>query len=552
MKKLGIFFIILALVLAGGFFYLKSRKSADFEPLIKSKLQALVKNGTDGLYYLDMDKIEIDIIASTIIVMNARLSPDSVKLAAMESLKTAPDNIFKVQLAALEITGISPADLLDKTNLDLEIVYLKEPKLQVYHQKRNYNFKDTSNFYRRISKDISQFELKKLVVEKIDFTFINVTKKNQMKLKNLSASFTDIKIDSITQADTSRFLYAKDADILVKDYKVSTPDKMYNVTVDSLAVHASTRRMDLHGFAMKPTTDKKTFSKQMDYAKDRFDLTISKINLLNIQWWSLLAEEGLFADEMNINNGNLKVYNDKGLPLGPESKVGTYPHQLLQKLELPVMIKKINIKSTDIAYQQLNPKSAIEGSLQFKNTNGVITNVTNIKENIAGNGFAVVDATTKLMGTGNLRAVFKLDLKNEAKEGNFSVDADLGPMNGTVLNDAFTAMGLVKILSLKINSLKAHVDGNNNLGTGTVRFAYQDLKVDVLKKDSDDNNKLKKRKFISMIANTFVIKDQNPKEGKELETVNASYTRDIHKSIFNVIWKTLQDGMGKAATGKTK
>ena len=64
MKKIWIAVSIIAVLVVTGFFYLKFRKSKDFEPLIKSKLQQLVKDGSNGLYALEIEKIEVDVINS--------------------------------------------------------------------------------------------------------------------------------------------------------------------------------------------------------------------------------------------------------------------------------------------------------------------------------------------------------------------------------------------------------------------------------------------------------------------------------------------------------
>ena len=73
------------IVFCGVFFYLKSRKSEDFEPLIKAKLQQLVNDGSDGLYVLDLDSVEVDVLNSRATVHNVRLSVDTAKLKVLSS-----------------------------------------------------------------------------------------------------------------------------------------------------------------------------------------------------------------------------------------------------------------------------------------------------------------------------------------------------------------------------------------------------------------------------------------------------------------------------------
>ena len=68
MKKWWITAAVLIVIAVGAWIYLKYRKSDDFEPLIKAKLQKAVKDGSNGLYALETGKIEIDIVNSTVVV----------------------------------------------------------------------------------------------------------------------------------------------------------------------------------------------------------------------------------------------------------------------------------------------------------------------------------------------------------------------------------------------------------------------------------------------------------------------------------------------------
>ena len=61
----------IAIITIGIFIYMKVRKSKDFEPLIKAKLQQVVKEASGSLYILNLDKIEIDVVGSTLKVHNA-------------------------------------------------------------------------------------------------------------------------------------------------------------------------------------------------------------------------------------------------------------------------------------------------------------------------------------------------------------------------------------------------------------------------------------------------------------------------------------------------
>ncbi len=519
MKKWWITATVLLLLTGGTWMYLKYRKSDDFEPLIKAKLQQAVKDGSNGLYTLETGKIEIDIVNSSVVVIDARLVIDSTRLKVLDSLYEAPDDIYKISFKALSVTGIGAADILNKDSINLKVVYVNEPSVEIYHHKRAYHYKlkDTSSLYSRISKGLGHVKVENLVITKMDFIYNNIAKKNKVtKFGNVSMDFRDIDIDSATQFDTSRFLYAKDANIFLNNYSIKTADSLYIFSVDSVALHAATGNMDLTGVQFKPRGKKENFSSKLKYYQDRYDINISTILFKNSDWYQLLSEEGFSAGEAVLGNGEIEIFGDRSLPSAGGAKLGNYPQQLLVKTEIPLQVPLLKLKNFKLVYKEFNPASGKTGEVEFDKINATITNAVNQKEDIEKNHFLKIDAHALAMGEGDLNAVFNLDL-SKANTGIFSANVDLGKMNGKLFNKAITPLSLVEINELNINSLKAHIDGNNTSAGASVTFAYDGLDITALKAD-DQSGKLKSKGFLSFVANTFVIKKSSPQKGKSLVT----------------------------------
>ena len=152
------------------------------------------------------------------------------------------------------------------------------------------------------------------------------------------------------------------------------------------------------------------------------------------------------------------------------------------------------------------------------------------------------------MNAGALHALFKFDLAN-ANTGNFSLDLEVGNMDGKELNTATKPLGLFEIKNADIKKILLHMNANDNNSNGTVTFYYNELQVDVLKQDEEQQNKLKKRGLISFIANNFVIKQSNTSDDNNKDPKHVSYKRDPEKSFFNLIWKTLFTGLSMTVKG---
>ena len=546
MMKRSIIFIVGALIIivAASLLYLKFRKLDDFEPQIKGKLQKLVHDASKGLYKLNVEKINADIVGAKVILSNVDLTYDSLVYAKLRAAKQAPADVFNIHLNSLALDGVTPEDLIRKKNIHLNILLIENPTVHVYHHQLDYERpKKETSVYDVVHKEIGSFALNSLDLKHVEFIYHQMKSKVQTSFKDLNVSLKDIVIDSITQSDTSRFLYAKDATISLKDFKHKTADSLYNFKLDSITILAAKNEVHIQNLRMEPRVSKANYPKAVKFREDRYDISVQHVVLENINWWALLADEGIYVDHAFLSNGKIEVYSDRTIP-GNSSKVSTYPHQQLFKSDLPVGIKKIDATNFDISYMERSPETMKTGQLDFVNTAATVTNVTNIASWIKKDELLKIDATTRFMNEGKLKANFRLNLKRQ-KEGVFSVKADMGPMSGLKLNKATIGLAAVEIKEANISHLMADITGNNVEGRGKILLTYSDLKVDVLKKQ--DNGDFKKRGLITFIANNFKIKHENPKKGKKAETVNAYYKKPPEKSFFALIWKTIFAGVKESA-----
>lgn len=548
-RKVSLVIVILALLTAGIWFYLSTRKSTDFEPLIKSKLQQVVKDGSNGLYDLSLDHVEVDVLKSTVDLKNLSLKVDSTRLKFLIDSKVAPVDVFEVTLSELHLTGLTIDDFLSKRKIDLNVINLVNPRLQIYHGVgvKDSITNDTSTLYERIAGTMGHFAVKNINIRNMDVTYHNLNKEAKItEYNDISMFFADLLIDSTTQYDSSRFLYAKDARIYYHDFTVRTADSLYIFAIDSLELIAAQKRLNLKGLKLDPRGNKAEFSAKHKFYKDRFDIGVASASIENIDWYSLLGQERFFASEITLNDGNIGIYGDQNKPPAAKSKVGNYPHQLLMNLDFPVQVPIVNLNRFKVDYEEVNPKNQRTGNLIFDKITGKITNITNIPENIAVDNFTKIAADCSLMNAGKMTATFSFDL-SRAKTGNFSVEGSVGPMDGTTLNPITKPMAMFEVESLKINTIKFNINGTNLHGNGRVLFTYNDLKITALKENESD--KLQKKGFLTFLANTFLIQTNNPPKNGKATYKNGSAERDIHRSFFNLIWKTLFSGLKENVTG---
>ena len=120
-------------------------------------------------------------------------------------------------------------------------------------------------------------------------------------------------------------------------------------------------------------------------------------------------------------------------------------------------------------------------------------------------------------------------------------------MNDNRLNKIIEPLAMASVKQGVVEKVSFDMNGSDTKASANVLFLYHDLKLDLLKKDEDDKE-LKKKGFVSMLANTLIKdKNDNPSNVKSVE-----YQRDITRSFFNLVWKTIYTGVITTALGTKK
>jgi hypothetical protein len=228
----------------------------------------------------------------------------------------------------------------------------------------------------------------------------------------------------------------------------------------------------------------------------------------------------------------LKIYRDRTIAKDLSSKVGKYPHQLLQTIKFPFSIKKLNVKNGMVSYTEKADISKQPGTVFFKNINGTISNITNIKDLISKENLLLLDVTASFMGVSRVHSVWKLSLNSS--NGAFDVSGTAGAFNAVSLNPLIEPLGMASIKKGTINNLNFKMTGTDLGAKGASTLLYPDLKVELLKKDSND---VKKSGLKSLLANAL-MKNGNPTNGVT-RTDEINYERDKTKSFFNLLWKSI-------------
>ncbi len=557
------FAVFILLLVGGGFIWLKwhvlkakdfaadtgKRQSAiDLRPAIIAKLQQLVKDGSDGLYSLSVGKLEPDVLGSKLDVMNVQITVDSAGFRELERQQKLPDDIFNLSFQSLHVDGFGIEDLLHKKQINVHGVRVSEPTVEAWHKKQPYNavqrhIDSQLTLYQKFTKQLERIAIDSVRLEGGTFTDHNGEGNKVTALKELSVRLDNILVDKSTEFDKSRFLFAKHAVFVTKNYSSLTTDGLYEFRIGALTVAGEQHQIEAKDVWFKPRGTKQQFESKLKTRQEMFTIGLQRIVLWDVHWWAMLHRERLIANKGLIDKGSIKIYLDRSLPKSGKMTIDNFPQQLLAKMDQPISFKEFDLRDIDMVYEEYSPQTKKSGTVSFGKLSGKARQVTNIDAEIKTNKKLTVDAKALFMDkipiTGKF--VFNLDKRSA---GSFTAEVRLSAMDIRTVNSFAEPLGQLSITSGQAKMANAKVTGNNNVVTGVVTADYTGLHIANLKRKEDNEGQLKKRPIESAVVNVLV-KNNNPGASGRLRTSSFSLDRGDHGNFFNFVWSAVKMGLLK-------
>jgi hypothetical protein len=538
MKKL-LFLFILILLLATGMVYYKKWRN-DF---LRKDVPKLVFLESDSLYRITYDTIDIDEVDGEIVIKNLQLIPDSTYKKSTDS--TLPRNLLEVFVPEIHITGVqTDAAILNKEVISSKIELIN-PVVTMFNNrlasKENDSTSTSDKIYKILLRGLEKINVDTILIVDADYHICKWPKGDTIfSGSKINARLYHINISDSTSTDTSRVLFAKNAILDVNKVLLRHKDNLYHYQLNNLQLLFAERSFTVNNLHIIPLMGEAAYMRAAKWQTDRLDFDLYNLlfKRVNVQE---LFNGNLIADELSIKNAQFKIFRDKSYPEKKENKVGHYPQQLFLKIPIDVALKKIIIQDGDLEYKEKNPQTGSSGVVVFNNINASLHNVTNRDAEIWENGLSTVHFNSRLLNKIPLSVTLQFYLKSQ--NGKFTVNGSMKSTDATIFNPLSKPMALVEINSGTINSLDFNFICNDYNAKGIIRLLYNDLKIKILKQE-DIGKEYKAKKMISLLAN-MTIPNANPDKNKPVKMVTVNHARDINKSMFNLIWKSIFEGAQK-------
>ncbi len=518
-------------IIGFGFWYWGTHKNI----IIEKELEKAITKSNEGFYKISYDNMKVDEGTGSLVVSNMKLSYDSLRFKEKN-----PAMLFTIHIPEISVVGVKTKKAL----LDKEIVGRKlEIKNPVIDLEYTYRGKDsvrnvpTAEIYREVLGNLDLIQIDSVLITNAHVKTSNrKTGKVIIDVKDVNLSLMDLKVDSLTFKDSTRFLFSKSMTINVAKIAWHSPDKLYDYQAEDIVLKSATGNLSIDRISVVPRLGENEFVNAIPTQDDRLNFSFNKVSLSGIDI-QRLPDEYIKAETMTIGRSSFKIYRDLARPRDKKNRVGQYPHQVMDDIQLRFNIKKVNVQNAFIEYKERNHITRQSGKVQFHNVNGTITNFTNDK--MASNKVMKAVVNSSFLNKTPLQTNWTFYLFHS--KGRFDVAGTIGSIDGQALNTLAEPMGPASIEEGHLNGMTFNLHGNDHSMDGTVKMLYENLDVAILEKDKGATETDKK--FLTSLIANVVIKNSNPKGDDEVRVQEVHLSRDINRSIFNLCWKTIFKGI---------
>jgi len=463
---------------------------------------------TDDLQALKIGKIKSE---------NQDITIDQFEMIPLG--KSNHKDVLDIKTDKILITNNQSKYIGQQLNLNFAAIDVMNPKIKIFSAKHKSQAK---------KKTASTPDFKALIgkLNIANGTFKQILEgKEKLSIGKFSINLNEIKSDkNIARGDlpftiTNHLITAKNIDL--------DAGKHYRLKLASLK--NSGKQTDLQNFEFLPKYSRKAFSKVIAKEEDLYTIRTKHISITDKD--SKIGKNTVInLDKIIINNLDCNIYHDLAPP--DDNAVRYLFSKKLRDVKFPLFVNQIQIRNSDLSYEEDAENANKPGKLTFDDFNATIKNANNSK--IKGLPTLItVESDFKFYGTAPTTVTWKFDVKD--LDDKFTIVGNIQKLSADNVN-LFVRPYLNVTLDGKIDYIKFDYYGSSQGIAGKFYFKYKDMYVNFLNKKNG-----KERKILSTVANWFV---RNESTG-EPDHVNIEKKRDPERSFFNMLWQGIMEGLKK-------
>lgn len=288
-------------------------------------------------------------------------------------------------------------------------------------------------------------------------------------------------------------------------------------------------------FELTPKLDKESFQQENGHQKDWVVTKTNNLKFSGINWLDILVKKRIEIEKMTIHHPDIYIYRDNSLP--DKNQYKALPAKLLRNTDLRFTIKSIELAQGKITYEKKEGKSIPTVSIVFSNVLASISSLSTDSLFVAKNPMMEVNITADMLDSIKTEVSCTLNLQSPKDE--FVFKGNIKSFNGVRLNSFLRPLSNVEITSGYIRSIHFAMNANENIAIGNLNIDYQDLKLNILSKESPGE----KSNLKTFIGNLFIRNKDKKKDPEASPTSEIRYERNKDRFIFNYWYSAVRSGI---------
>lgn len=486
-----------------------------------------------GLYTVTVDNTSVNIFARAATVKGIKLIPDR----SDPENRGKSDMIYEVSIDGVYATGLNMKLLKKGSGAKLRSIEIDRPLVtaDVYKPRgeATENDKDTSEVVKPFD-----IPVKRIVVRDGNIIFRQHDGGEASYTEGDGIDF-DIALRGAVRFDTLSVREMADGRLSVRSILMTNRDGSVDTKIDSVSYDTKDGGLRIASIGVDPKYPMEQFVYKSEKHTDWTKLSAKDIYIGGLDALFMEGNPFIGADSIHIEAGHVESYKDRNATQPYRYKKLFF--ESVQQLPFPLRVDKIVIVSMDAVYRELPQFGTEPGIINFTRLSGVLTGLTNIPSSTEP--YYTLSAHGMLYGAAPLNATFRFPKSKD--NSHFDVSGSLGSLDMTVLNKTVVPLAKAEVEEGTIDGMDFYISGNSSTASVDLTLLYHGLKIALVKRNGD--NEIKERRFLSWIANEFVVKESNPRPDGETVKGAGTAQRDPDRSQFNFLWRTLLEGIKQTA-----
>ncbi|NME68428.1 hypothetical protein [Flammeovirga aprica] len=313
---------------------------------------------------------------------------------------------------------------------------------------------------------------------------------------------------------------------------------LYQYQFDTLLISNTGDFFKLGGLKLSPQYSDDTFFKMIGKQTDRFIVEIESLEGHGLAEKELFNQDRFHLDKIIINSLNANIYRDKNFE-EDSSVIKQLPHISLKALDFQLAIDSIELKNSQLTYQEKSKDATHAGHLPITHINGVISDVNNKNENIIQ-----LELACELLDKADTK--LSIDVFLGRKEPYFmTAEGHIDAFPLSALNQ-FTHDNMgVQFQRGIATAIDFNAQLNDSIGRGNLDFFYQDLKIKITGKNDSKSSVIES--IAGFAANNLV--HRNNFKNRKPRHAPLYYKRIQYKSFIHYLIHTVMSGAQTAVIG---